>query len=552
METNKTIFDYYKYDPNKKRANSIVKDTPLPNMKNEIDEADKSDLDTSIQTLSSLSEKQRIAYDKFVAGENMFITGPGGTGKTKLIKHFVEYVSNCERDNETENLDTEPKKKQIKLPTTNIQVCAMTGCAAILLNCNARTIHSWSGIKLAKGTKEEVVKSVIKNKKAMKSWRNTKILVLDEVSMLSKKVFEIIEEIARVAKKCPLPFGGMQVIFSGDFCQLPPVGNYGEPDTSSFCFDSPLWNTLFPISNCIEFTHIFRQTDPVYTKILHGIRKGVVTKSSNEVLLKCVAKEFLPENHNGCIPTKLLPLRSKVDYINNLMFNQLTTKEYVFEITNNNNIQKIRREAADKKQIALDRLYGTLSEIDIQREFGQLTTNSPSVNVLRLKKGSSVMCNINLDIDNCICNGSQGIIIDIKTDTDNTKLVVVKFSNGVIKYISPHHWHSDEYPALSISQYPLCLAWALTIHKIQGATLDLAEIDIGNSIFEYGQTYVALSRVKSLDGLYLSAFEPTKIQTNPSVIAFYKSIRENQHSAPKTQMDGLEKLSDKDMKRIVL
>lgn len=538
METTKKFFDDYKYDPNKTPKIIVNKsNSAIDTEKVIVDTADKPTIETLKQPeldISNLSEKQRIAYDKFIAGENLFITGPGGTGKTKLIKHFVDYVSYYEKEDEDENVkhteDKEEegiKKKKIKLPTTKIQVCAMTGCAAILLNCNARTIHSWSGIKLAKGTKEEVVKSVIKNKKAMKSWRNTKILVLDEVSMLSKKVFEIIEEIARVAKKCPLPFGGMQVIFSGDFCQLPPVGNYGERDTSSFCFESPLWNTLFPISNCIEFTHIFRQNDPIYTKILHGIRKGVITKSSNEVLLKCVDKEFLPENHNGCIPTKLLPLRSKVDFINNQMFEQLTTKEFVFEIKNNNNIQKLRRESEDKKQIALDRLYGSLSEPDIQREFGQLTTNSPAVNILRLKKGSSVMCNINLDMDNGICNGSQGIILDIKTDIDNTKLIVVKFTNGVIKHISPHHWPSDDYPALSISQYPLCLAWALTIHKIQGATLDLAEIDIGNSIFEYGQTYVALSRVKSLDGLYLSAFEPSKIQTNPSVIAFYKSIREN-------------------------
>ena len=498
-------------------------------MKKQIDEADKSDIDTSIQTLSSLSEKQRIAYDKFVAGENMFITGPGGTGKTKLIRHFVDYA-------------TEMGQK--------IQICAMTGCAAILLNCNARTIHSWSGIKLAKGSNKTVVQNVIDNKFAMRNWKQTKILIIDEVSMLSIKIFEIIEEIARVAKKSILPFGGMQIIFSGDFCQLPPVGNYGEPDTSSFCFESPLWNRLFPTYNCIEFTHIFRQTDPIYTKILHGIRKGVITKSSNAVLLKCVDKEFLPEKHNGCIPTKLFPIRSKVDYINNLMFQQLTTYDYLFEVSKHQT-NKFIIDSGKTIPIAKVQKCERLSKVEIQYEFNQLITNSPAVLNLHLKVGASVMCNINLDMDKGICNGSQGIIVDIYVK-NTLKIPIVKFTNGVLKHIYPHHWQSEDYPTLSISQYPLCLAWALTIHKIQGATLDLAEIDIGNSIFEYGQTYVALSRVKSLDGLYLSAFEPTKIQTNPSVIAFYKSIRENQHSAPKTQMDGLEKLSDKDMKRIVL
>jgi ATP-dependent DNA helicase PIF1 len=96
----------------------------------------------------------------------------------------------------------------------------------------------------------------------------------------------------------------------------------------------------------------------------------------------------------------------------------------------------------------------------------------------------------------------------------------------MIKRISPHYWQSEDYPSLAVGQYPLCLAWALTIHKIQGATLSMAEIDIGRSIFEYGQTYVALSRIQSLDGLYLSAFEPTKIKANPTVRNFYATIQE--------------------------
>ena len=133
------------------------------------------------------------------------------------------------------------------------------------------------------------------------------------------------------------------------------------------------------------------------------------------------------------------------------------------------------------------------------------------------------MCTINLDMDNGICNGSQGVITQI-VEANNQIVPYVRFSNGIEKPILPHFWQCEEYPTISVGQYPLILAWALTIHKIQGATLDLAEIDVGNSVFEYGQTYVALSRVKSLDGLYLSAFEPEKIQTNPIVIEFYKSI----------------------------
>ena len=133
------------------------------------------------------------------------------------------------------------------------------------------------------------------------------------------------------------------------------------------------------------------------------------------------------------------------------------------------------------------------------------------------------MCCVNLDMDNQICNGAQGIITDIVED-GLYPAVVVKFSNGIVKRIIPHFWQSEEYPTIAVGQYPLILAWALTIHKIQGATMKLAEIDIGSSIFEYGQTYVALSRIQSLDGLYLSAFHPQKIRANPLVVEFYKGI----------------------------
>jgi ATP-dependent DNA helicase PIF1 len=143
--------------------------------------------------------------------------------------------------------------------------------------------------------------------------------------------------------------------------------------------------------------------------------------------------------------------------------------------------------------------------------------------VLRLKKGAAVMCTFNLDMENSICNGSQGIVIDI-IDTCTPPLPVVRFSNGITRTIQPKYWQSEEYPKIAIGQYPLCLAWALTIHKIQGATLTMAEMDIGQSIFEYGQTYVALSRIKSLDGLYLSDFQSERIAANPKVVAFYNTI----------------------------
>jgi ATP-dependent DNA helicase PIF1 len=126
-------------------------------------------------------------------------------------------------------------------------------------------------------------------------------------------------------------------------------------------------------------------------------------------------------------------------------------------------------------------------------------------------------------MDNGICNGSQGVVIDIIESTPHN-IPVVQFSNGLIKKISIHYWQSEEIPIIAVGQIPLCLAWALTIHKIQGATLEMAEMDIGQCIFEYGQTYVALSRIKSLDGLYLSDFNPFKIKANPLVKQYYTNL----------------------------
>jgi len=452
-------------------------------------------------TLESLSKEQNYAYHKFTQGENLFITGPGGTGKTRLIKYLVDHAKTIGK---------------------NVQVCAMTGCAAVLLHCNARTLHSWSGIKLAKGPSHKIIEAVLRNRNALKSWKSASILILDEISMLSKKIFEIIEEIGRVSRKSSLPFGGLQVIFSGDFYQLPPVGTPGEKDTEQFCFESPLWKTVFTLENHIELRTIFRQRDPLYIDILMQIRKGSLDEEKKNILIGYLNREYDPEKHNGCVPTKLFAIRSKVDYVNTQMFAKLQEKEHVFEYEFKADCLTYVESGKIIPPEVMQRC-NALSITEKEFELDQLLNNSQCNKILRLKKGAAVMCTINLDMDNNICNGSQGIVLDIIT-TPTTIIPVVKFSNGIIKHIALHYWQSEDYPALAVVQYPLCLAWALTIHKIQGATLSLAEIDIGSSIFEYGQTYVALSRIQSLDGLYLSAFEPTKIISNPLVTAFYDMI----------------------------
>jgi len=449
----------------------------------------------------SLSLEQLLAYNKFTNGENLFITGPGGTGKTRLIQYFIDYC---------------------KLANKNVSVCAMTGCAAILLNCNARTLHSWSGIKLAKGDPNKIIASVISNRNCIKAWKSAKVLIVDEVSMMSKKIFDILEQLGRSTRLSSLPFGGLQVVFTGDFFQLPPVGIDGEPDTEKFCFESILWNSVFKKENHIELKTIFRQNDPIYVEILSQIRKSTLSDKNIDILKTYVNREYDSAKHNDCLPTKIFPVRSKVDYVNNLMFAKIKEKEHVFEFTSKTDCI-IYLDSAKAIPSQILQKCRDVSAKFIEYETDTLINSIPSPKVLRLKVGVSVMCTINLDMENGICNGSQGIVINI-IETDKGVLPVVKFSNGIIKTISPHYWQSEEFPMIAVSQYPLMLAWAITIHKIQGATLDMAEIDIGQSIFEYGQSYVALSRIKSLEGLYLSEFNPLKIKANPKVIEFYKSL----------------------------
>jgi ATP-dependent DNA helicase PIF1 len=200
-----------------------------------------------------------------------------------------------------------------------------------------------------------------------------------------------------------------------------------------------------------------------------------------------------------------------------MMFSKIDEDEYQFE---HSVLTNCKSYTDSGKSIPAELLLKCMRMTEQEKEYEieNLLNNTPCSRILRLKKGASVLCTVNLDMDNEICNGSQGVILDIYDD-DNSTNIVVKFSNGHVKHIQPHLWQSEDFPCIAVKQYPLCLAWALTIHKIQGATLAMAEVDIGESIFEYGQTYVALSRVQTLDGLYLSAFRPERIQANPNVIA---------------------------------
>ena len=432
-----------------------------------------------------LSTEQQLAFTKYRQGISFFVSGPGGTGKSMLIKTIYE--------------DAISRNKQI-------QVCALTGCAALLLNCKAKTKHSWSGIGIASGPKEDIVEKVLSNYQKTKNWRAVEILIVDEVSMMSLKIFEILNIIATSIRNRNRLFGGIQVIFSGDFYQLPPVGNPQEIETSQFCFESELWDKLFLKENIIILKTIFRQKDKKYLKILNEIRNGKIYRSSLNILLENVNKK----REDNIQPTKLYPKRHKVDQFNQLEMEKLVGDTQVYSLKYEYELPMGLSQVEERKKYSIDQINRELQYIE----------NSLLVNKnIELKVGAQVMCTINYEtIDGFqLCNGSRGVI----TSFQLSGIPVVQFKDGFEIPVDIHIWTSESIPGIGVSHIPLILAWAMSIHKSQGMTIDIAEVDAGQDIFECGQTYVALSRVKSLEGLYLTSFDVTKIKMNNKVKEFY-------------------------------
>ena len=460
------------------------------------------------QNQIQLSDEQQIIIAKCIRGDNMFVTGSGGCGKSLIIRVLKNiYIPSKNIDDIKHIIDN-----YRDIEYRNIQVCALTGVASVLLQCSAKTIHSFSGIGISTASNEQILKKIKNSSFYRKNWKTTDILIIDEVSMMSQHMFELLDYLGKNVRRNNKPFGGIQIIMFGDFFQLPPVSKDAEDKLrKNFCFESELWFETFSPQNNMELVKIFRQSDENFKKILNQIREGKIKRNVNEFLLNYVNRDKTLEIIQ---PTKLYPKRSQVDYINSFEINKLDGEINEYEITN------ILDLPMTEKQRILRNLF-TQEQIEI--EFNYLQGNIPCEKKISLKIGSQVMCivNLNLNDENTICNGSQGIIL--RFDENNNP--VIKFSRGFVYTMLPYVWASETIPGIGVRQIPLILAWALTIHKSQGATMDAIEVDAGSGIFECGQTYVALSRVKSLEGLYLSAFDVTRIKVNRKVQEFYERMR---------------------------
>lgn len=449
--------------------------------------------------MTELSYKQRIAFDKIKSRQNVCILGPGGSGKSMLIRFIYGYF----------------KSKNI-----SAQVCALTGCAANLLACEARTVHSWAGIGIANGTIEKIVEKIRAHFPAKKAWLTTRVLIIDEISMMSKKMFNLLDFAGRTIRHNErVPFGGIQVIFVGDFFQLPPIGSTGEgnEDSGKFCFESDRWYETFSTQNHVLFDKVFRQqNDTEYITILNQIRQGVLKKKSYECLIHMLSdypnkmeklRKEAEESETTCIyPTRLYPTKRKTTALNNEELDKLPGETVTYKLTYN-------------LHLPTDPNNKTYSDEAKRTELGYLKTNIMCEQELRLKIGAQVMCVVNNTAINKF-NGSRGIITGFTVDN----IPVVTFMDGMTTPVSHHTWESEKIPGIGVVQIPLILSWAVTIHKSQGVTLDCAEIDVGKDIFECGQTYVAMSRIKSLAGLYLKSFQCEQIKTNKKVQEFHNQL----------------------------
>jgi ATP-dependent DNA helicase PIF1 len=434
----------------------------------------------------TLNQEQQYALDLAKKGESFFLTGPGGSGKSYVLDEICTAL--------------ESQKKKVA-------VTAMTGCAALLLGHKAKTLHSWAGVGLAKEPATALTQKIRSYHPCFRRWLTTDTLIVDEVSMLTPEFLEKLNTIAKGVRRDLRPMGGLQIIFVGDFFQLPPVNKEsrnGVPTT--FVFESEIWKTIVPEK--VELKQIIRQQDPVFHAILEEARHGRLSKNSLEILK---TRQNLPWQDLEIRPTLLFSRRAEVDHVNSSNLKALTGERHTYK--------------AETVLLPIPSTVGldTDSE-DIKYKIQRLDRDAPYLTELTLAVGAQVMLITNLDFELGLVNGSRGVITGFSQD--GLHLPLVKFRSGLPIPIGPATWESEDMEGLQRQQIPLRLAYALTIHKAQGATLDCALIDIGTSTFECGQAYVALSRVKNLESLYIWDLEPAAFRANSKVVDFYKKASE--------------------------
>lgn len=420
--------------------------------------------------------KQAQALALLSAGYNAFITGPAGSGKTHILKECIRFLRGH---------------------GVSVAVTASTGIAAT--HINGVTLHSWSGIGIRDYLTDWDLEMLLEKEFLYTRYQKTDTLIIDEISMLHARQLDMVDRLAQEFRQDTRPFGGMQVILCGDLFQLPPVSRDGQ---RQFVVDSNVWQEL-DLKMCY-LSEQHRQDDHALLDILSQIRTNSLTGTSLKLLTSRIGIE--PKDKN-IQPTKLYTHNVDVDRINEKELDRLVTEQKIY-----------RMSSKGKKGLVTSLLKA-----------------SPVSEVLKLKIGAEVVF-VKNDPAGRYVNGTRGVVASFSA----VGLPQVELSDGRQVIAEPADWSIEEDGKIlaRISQIPLRLAWAITVHKSQGMSLDTAIVDLTHA-FEPGMGYVALSRVRSLDGLYLQGFNDTALQVSDYIMDFDIAIKQQSAHVQKTLADLL-------------
>ena len=430
---------------------------------------------------------QKEALTILKTGANVFLTGEPGAGKSHTINAYVRYLR---------NRGIEPS------------ITASTGIAAT--HINGMTIHSWSGLGIKDHLTAYDLDKIASSEYVVKRVNKTRVLIIDEISMLLPDMLDMVDRVCCAIKQSKEPFGGLQVIFVGDFFQLPPIEKResfrqqskkitiderdeasfdmetglfterAETNRGRFAYQSTAWVRAKPVVCYLTEQH--RQDDSEFLSVLSAIRANTIDEDHVEIMRERLQQTKIPEDI-----TRLFSHNMDVDRVNNDALLKIQEKPHTYPMT-----------SYGRDVVVASLMKGCLSP-----------------EKLVLKKGASVMFTKNNQKEGYV-NGTLGIIVDFASFTDYP---IVKTRNGLLVTVEPMDWTLEENGKIkaSITQLPLRLAWAMTVHKSQGMSLDAAVMDL-SQVFEYGQGYVALSRVRRLSGLYLLGINAQALQVHPEIL----------------------------------
>ncbi|MFA6050037.1 MAG: AAA family ATPase [Candidatus Paceibacterota bacterium] len=406
---------------------------------------------------------QSDALEILKTGQNIFLTGPAGSGKTYVLNAYRDYL------------------REHSIGTA---VTASTGIAAT--HIGGMTIHSWSGLGVRSDLSDYDIEMLTTRQYLYNRYQTTKVLIIDEISMLHHFRFDLLDRLARAMKRNGEPFGGMQIILCGDFFQLPPVARPGEP-AAHFAYHAKIWGEMNLKVCYLEEQH--RQNDDAFSRILKAIRDNDI----DEDIFEDLKSRFNAEVDSIVAPTKLATHNIDVDKINAAELEKISGAEKIYLMTT--------------------RGKGAIVEALIK------SCLAPAELVLRI--GARVMF-VKNNFEKGYVNGTLGEI----TGFSGEGYPEVRVTNGKMIIAEPQAWMVDEEGKIKaeISQVPLRLAWAITVHKSQGMSLDAAEIDLSKS-FAPGMGYVALSRVRTLAGLKLTGFNNRALEIHPEVLEIDRDFR---------------------------